>query len=131
MYLLVEEFKEFLALLEAEENKADVPVFLDKNQVTTENGMLIGEIIIQYQFDTDMLVVFKTNEGIDPVMLPNNQFFSAMEYYTDKETVKKAQEKVKEMVDKQKSTLDGEYEKAMKVLKEHGFETIVPYVWSQ
>jgi len=131
MFLLIEDLKEFLAMLEAEEEKANVPIFLDKNQVTTETGMLIGEIIIQYQYDTGMLTVFKTNDGIDPVLLPNKQFFSALEYYTDKETVEKAQAKAKKMISDQEKQLNTEYEKAVKLLADKGFETIIPYAWSE
>jgi len=131
MYLLLDDFKEFLALIETEDEKASVPIFVDKNQVTTDTGMLIGEIIIQYQYDTNMLAVFKTSEGIDPVMLPSNQFYSALEYYTDKETVEKAQFKAKKMIEKLSNSLDLEYDKAVKVLKDRGFETIIPYAWSE
>jgi len=131
MFLPIEDLKEFLAMLETEENKADVPVFLDKNQITTDTGMLIGEIIIQYQYDTNMLAVFKTNDGIDPVMLPNQQFFNALEYYTDKPTVEKAQAKAKAMVEKQEAQLEAEYNKAFELLNKSGFETIIPYAWSE
>ena len=131
MFLPIEDLKEFLAMLETEENKADVPVFLDKNQITTETGMLVGEIIIQYQYDTNMLAVFKTHDGIDPVMLPNQQFFNALEYYTDKPTVEKAQSKAKAMVEKQEAQLEAEYNKAVELLNKSGFETIIPYAWSE
>jgi len=131
MYLLLENFKEFLALIETEEDKASVPIFIDKNQITTETGMMMGEIIIQYQYDTNMLAVFKTSEGIDPVMLPSTQFYNALEYYSNKEAVEKAREQSKQMVDKLNRALDMEYEKAVKVLKERGFETIIPYAWSE
>ena len=131
MFLPIEDLKEFLAMLETEENKADVPVFLDKNQITTDTGMLIGEIIIQYQYDTNMLAVFKTHDGIDPVMLPNQQFFSALEYYTDKPTVEKAQAKAKAMIEKQEAQLEAEYNKAVELLNKSGFETIIPYAWSE
>jgi len=131
MFLPIENLKEFLAMLETEENKADVPVFLDKNQITTDTGMLIGEIIIQYQYDTNMLAVFKTHDGIDPVMLPNQQFFSALEYYTDKPTVDKAQARAKAMIEKQEAQLEAEYNKAVELLNKSGFETIIPYTWSE
>lgn len=131
MFLPIENLKEFLAMLETEENKADVPVFLDKNQITTDTGMLIGEIIIQYQYDTNMLAVFKTHDGIDPVMLPNQQFFSALEYYTDKPTVDKAQARAKAMIEKQEAQLEAEYNKAVELLNKSGFETIIPYAWSE
>jgi len=131
MFLLIGELKEFLAMLETEEDKANVPVFLDKNQITTDTGMLIGEIIIQYQYDTNMLAVFKTSDGIDPVMLPSQPFFNALEYYTDKPTVEKAQAKAKAMVEKQEAQLEAEYNKAVELLNKSGFETIIPYAWSE
>ncbi len=131
MFLPIGDLKEFLAMLETEEDKANVPVFLDKNQMTTETGMLVGEIIIQYQYDTSMLAVFKTSDGIDPVMLPNQQFFNALEYYTDKPTVEKTQASAKAMVDKQQQQLEAEYNKAVELLKKSGFETIIPYAWSE
>lgn len=131
MFLPIEDLKEFLAMLETEEEKASVPVFVDKNQIRTDTGMLIGEIILQYQYDTNMLAVFKTNEGIDPVMLPNPQFFSAMEYFTDKPTVEKAQAKAKAMVENQEKQMNVEYEKAVQLLADRGFETIIPYAWSE
>ena len=93
--------------------------------------MLIGEIIIQYQYDTNMLAVFKTHDGIDPVMLPNQQFFSALEYYTDKPTVDKAQARAKAMIEKQEAQLEAEYNKAVELLNKSGFETIIPYTWSE
>ena len=131
MFLPIGDLKEFLAMLETEEEKANVPVFVDKNQIRTDTGMLIGEIILQYQYDTNMLAVFKTSDGIDPVMLPNPQIFNAIEYFTDKPTAEKANAKAKAMIVDQEKQLNTEYEKAVKLLVDRGFETIIPYAWSE
>ena len=131
MFIKFEEFKEFLALIEAEEDKASVPVFIEKNIEMTETGMQTGHILIQYQYDTEMLAVFKTSEGIDPIMLQSTGFLQALEYYSDKETVEKAQRNYLVMLQKFNTSLDTEYEKAIQVLKSRGIETIIPYTWSK
>jgi len=131
MFIKFEEFKEFLALIEAEEDKASVPVFIEKNIEMTETGMQTGHILIQYQYDTEMLAVFKTSEGIDPIMLQSTGFLQALEYYSDKETVEKAQRNYLAMLQKFNTSLDTEYEKAIQVLKSRGIETIIPYTWSK
>lgn len=131
MYLLFEDLKDFLMLLETEEDKENVPIFVDKNQLQSDTGMLIGEIIIQYQYDTNMLAVFKTREGIDPVMLPDPQFFSALEYYADKATVEKVKQNSQAMIEKLNASLEIEFEKAKQVLTDKGFGSIIPYTWSE
>jgi len=130
MFIKFDEFKEFLALIETEEDKENTPVFIEKNIEMTETGMQTGHILIQYQYDTEMLVVFKTSEGIDPVILQSTGFLQTLEYFTDKETVEKAQKNYLTMLQKFNDSLDTEYEKAIQVLKSRGFETIIPYAWS-
>jgi len=130
MHLLFDEFKEFLALIETEEDKASVPIFISKEINMTETGMQTGEILLQYQFDTGMFVVFKTSEGIDPIMLQSEGFRSVVEYYLGKESRDLAHKKYLQMQQKFNDDLDQEYEKAVQVLKGRGFENIIPYTWS-
>ena len=47
MHLLIEDIKDFLMLLETEEDKENVPIFIDKQQLKSETGKMVGEIIIQ------------------------------------------------------------------------------------
>lgn len=54
-----------------------------------------------------------------------------MEYFTDKPTVEKAQAKAKAMVENQEKQMNVEYEKAIQLLADRGFETIIPYAWSE
>ena len=131
MHLLFDEFKEFLALIETEEDKASVPIFISKEINMTETGMQTGEILIQYQFDTGMFVVFKTSEGIDPLMLQSEGFRSAIEYYLGKEARDIAHKKYLEMQQKFTIKLDEEYDKAVKALENRGFTNIIPYTWSE
>ena len=131
MHLLFDEFKEFLALIETEEDKASVPVFISKEIKMTETGMQTGEILLQYQFDTGMFVVFRTNEGIDPIMLQSEGFRSVVEYYLGKEARDLAHKKYLQMQQKFNDTLDQEYDKAVQALKSRGFTNIIPYTWSE
>lgn len=133
MFLNVEKIEDFFMLLEAEANSKEekdmMPVFIGKNTAVSEKGVCIGEIVIQYQYDTDMVVVFRTSEGIDPIVMPNVGFVNALEFQMDKTTSDQLRSKAKSKEDVFNNQVDVEYKKAIEVLKTKGFTSIVPGLW--
>jgi len=131
MFLYAEKLEDFFEMIEAESEKEKIPVFIGKTITTDETGMTLGEIVLQYQFDTDMIVSFRTSEGVDPVLLPNRQFFTALQYFASEEEVKKTQDKTQQMMKAFEEKVNAEFEKAKLLLKNKGFKIIIPYIWNE
>jgi len=133
MFLNIEKIDDFFMLLEAEasdkEAKDSMPVFIGKNTAVSDKGVLVGEIVVQYQYDTDMVAVYRTAEGIDPVVLPNVGFVNGLEYQMDKTVADQLRAKAKAKEDAFNSQVDAEYNKAIEVLKAKGFISIIPGLW--
>jgi hypothetical protein len=120
MFIEMEKIEEFLGLLSAEDSK-DIPVFLKEVKTVGQTGIISGAVVMQYQYDTDMVVVYR--EIIDSAVLPqvaNINDEAIMKSITDY-----ANKISKEFTDK----LNAEKEKAVKVLNELGFKNIIPSVW--
>ena len=131
MYLPVENIKDFMEILEAvaDDDKDGTPVFIRKNKVIDENSFLIGEVVLQCQYDTGMMVMYRHREEIEPVPIPNVEFFSALSVFGDEEITTKIHTSIetkKETLDKQ---LNSEFEKVSQVLAGKGFKTLIPAVW--
>ena len=133
MFLNIEKIEDFFLLLESEasdkETKDSMPVFIGKNTAVSDKGVLVGEIVIQYQYDTDMVVVFRSTDGIDPVVLPNVGFVNGVEYQMDKTVADQLRAKAKAKEDAFNVQVNAEYTKAIEVLKAKGFSSIIPGLW--
>ena len=133
MFLPFNEIEDFLMLLDAmidSEEKKTFPVFVSTSQAPTENGMLIGEIVIQFQYDNNMLAVFHTSDGIDPVMMPSQPFFAQVQYYLGDDAAKTAKAKSEEMIKKQDMQLETELKKAIEMLTTKDIKNIIPVAWN-
>lgn len=125
----MENLSDFLQMIESEDQKETVPIFLQKRKIYAENGMLYGEIVIQYQYDTNMIVQYVSREGIDPIKFPSSQYLGMLQSYGQIELAKKISEDLKTKTDVQDAQLGKEFQKAIDLLKQKCFEIIIPALW--
>lgn len=125
--------EEFLGLLEAEDEQGNidknVPVFVKMNKTLDESGLLTGEVILQCQYDTGMVAMYRHSDGIDPLQLIPTTIYPLLSLYVDEKTIEGIKASVKAKTDLLDKQLKGEFDKALKVLKGKGFENIVPSAW--
>lgn len=128
MFLEMEKLEEFINMLEAETDK-DIPVFIKNvKELEQQSGSITGLIILQYQFDTDMVVMYR--EVVDNIVVPtvpviNHLLITGI----DEEIVEKVRTHGTKQLEELDKKLKEEEAKAMKVLGEHGFKNIIPSVW--
>jgi hypothetical protein len=129
MILPIEKLSEFLQMVEGEEDKATIPIFVDKRRIYSNDGILAGEIVIQYQFDTGMIVQYRSREGIEPIKMPSAQFITALEAFQGMDVAKRVSEQLKDRTDHFEAQMMRELTKAQDVLKAQGFQSIINSVW--
>jgi hypothetical protein len=129
MILPVEKLEDFLHMIEGEDDKATIPIFVDKRRIYSQDGSLAGEIVIQYQFDTNMIVQYRTREGIEQIKMPSTTFITALEAYQGIDVAKRVNEQLKDRTDHFEAQLQRELIKAMDLLKAKGFQSLINSIW--
>jgi len=110
MELKLEGMEEFLALLEAEDDK-DVPVFVGQLTQRNEAGQAVTYVVVQYQYDRGMVVTYSEMVGMGWVPRDDKDEFGKT---SAGDLTKKLEEKKQSLV---------------KLLDEKGFKNIVPGIW--
>lgn len=132
MFLPVEKMEDFLEILEAvaEDDKDSVPVFVRENKTINEKGLLSGEVVVQCQYDTNMIAMYSHTDGIVPVQIPRNDFFLSLQQFADEDIIKKIRDGLKVKTDILDNQLKTEAEKVLKVLDGRGFKGVVSAIWT-
>jgi hypothetical protein len=120
MFMEMEKFEEFLAMIKSEDNK-EIPIFLREVKAVNQNGILSGAVVMQYQYDTDMVVVYR--EVLPPVALPQ------VANLKDEKSMGGVNEYATKISKDFIANLEAEKQKAIKILDDMGFKNIIPSVW--
>lgn len=125
----IENIDAFFGMIEAgEEKKETVPIFIKELKgLDKMTGKLHAEIIIQTQYDTNMILQHRITEGIDAVQNYPMDLLAMMAPEKKGEMEKKWQDDVKH----QDEQIEAEKGKLIKVLQSKGFKIFIPGVWQE
>lgn len=131
MYLEIENIQTFLGMLDAGgETKETTPIFIKEVKGWDEKtGSLSADIIIQSQFDTNMVLQHRLTEGIQVVQFYPAAVLVLIEQEKGVDARKLMEKEVEESKEKQDAQIVAEKTKITKILQEKGYKIFIPGVW--
>jgi len=129
MYMNIEKIDTFLGMLEAiDENKEAVPIFIKEAKVLDKTtGKMHAEVIVQAQFDTNMIIQHNITEGIGQVQNYPKEYLALMGAEQRTAMTKNFEDNVKH----QDIQVETEKNKLIQILQGKGFKMFIPGVWQE